>query len=523
MKSYHSIAGCLLCILWANTLVAEVKMPAIFSDHMVLQTGMEVPVWGFAAPSEKVTVTVADQTKSTQADAKGNWSIKLAELKSGTVTSMVIEGTNKVEIQDVLVGEVWLGSGQSNMAMPVKGVKDFENEIANAKFPQIRMFREISTGAATVQAEAHGKWLVCTPENVGTFSATLYFFGRELNREMKVPIGLINSSVGGTPIECWIAADTQRAEPVLKPYLTQVDQPAVAALEPPPAAADPSKVPAGAARKAAQQAARQASQRAAAQAAKKDRTPGGSTARASTTEEKILPYFGLGGLFNAKIAPLIPYAIRGMVWYQGEANSASSSAGLYQYQLPLLVKDWRSRWGYEFPVAWVQLPNYIAKGRDWPTVREAMLKTLSVPNTGMVISIDVGEKNDIHPKNKQEIGRRLSLWALGKVYGKKVPATSGPLSIGHEVRGNEIAVKFSNTDGGLKQDGQNLLGFMIAGTNRVWKPAIGRIEGDEVIVSNEEVPLPIAVRYAWDNYPLCNLYNGAGLPASPFRTDDWKH
>jgi sialate O-acetylesterase len=230
----------------------------------------------------------------------------------------------------------------------------------------------------------------------------------------------------------------------------------------------------------------------------------------------------VGGLFNGKIAPLIPYAIRGALWYQGEANSGPDKAPFYSAQLSLLVKDWRARWGYDFPMAWVQLPNYRAAGRAWPELREQMLKTLSVPKTGMAIAIDIGDEKDIHPKNKQEVGRRLSLWALGEVYQKKVPATSGPLPAGHEVRGSEVVLSFKHTDGGIQAKGGELQGFTIAGADRAWKPAQARIDGAKVIVSSAEVQQPVAVRYAWQDWPVCNLYNGAGLPASPFRTDDWK-
>jgi len=225
----------------------------------------------------------------------------------------------------------------------------------------------------------------------------------------------------------------------------------------------------------------------------------------------------VGGLFNGKIAPLIPYAIRGAIWYQGEANSVPGKAEFYQYQLPLLIQDWRTRWGYEFPFAWVQLPNFGGRGRDWPTVREAMLKTLAAPKTGMAITIDLGEEKDIHPKNKQDVGKRLALWALGDVYGKSVP-TSGPLPAGHERRDSAIVVRMKHVHGGLVARGGELRGFEIAAAGGPWQPATARIEGETVVVSSAAVAEPAAVRYAWSNFPDCNLYNAAGLPASPFRT-----
>ena len=229
---------------------------------------------------------------------------------------------------------------------------------------------------------------------------------------------------------------------------------------------------------------------------------------------------GVGGLFNGKIAPLIPYAIRGAIWYQGEANTHGFKAQFYQYQLPLLVSDWRTRWGSEFPFAWVQLPNFTAD-EGWCLVREAMLKSLKVPNTGMAVAIDIGEPKNIHPKNKQEVGRRLGMWALGAVYGKNV-ATSSPLPAEHAASGHEMVVTFSHADGGLVAKGGALKGFVIAGADHQWKPAQARIEGNRVIVSSPDVPQPVAVRYAWADNPDCNLYTAAGLPASPFRTDDGK-
>jgi sialate O-acetylesterase len=317
-----------------------------------------------------------------------------------------------------------------------------------------------------VPADASGKWVVCSPDTVGTFSATLYFFGRELQRELNVPVGLINSSVGGTPIESWIAAEVQNTK----------------------------------SKKAA---------------ASKPKTPTGK--KAATSEPKNI----IGGLFNGKIAPLIPYALRGVLWYQGEANTHPGKGALYQNQLPLLVTDWRKRWNDELPFAWVQLPNYNRPGEGWSLVREAMLKTLRLPKTGMAITVDIGEANNIHPKNKQEVGRRLSLWALGTVYDRKVPAVSGPLPAGHEIKGNKIIVAFKHTEGGLVAKDGILTGFLIAGEDRQWKTAQATMEEDKVMVSSPEVAKPVAVRYAWASVAICNLFNGAGLPASPFRTDDW--
>ncbi len=406
-------------------------------------------------------------------------------------------------VNDVLVGEVWLGSGQSNMALTVNRALNFEQEKAAANLPQIRMFTVKSGAAKTAQTDCAGSWVVCSPEAVGSFSAALYFCGREIYKTLGVPVGLINSSVGGTPIESWISAEAQQASPELKPYLeagSKLDE-----------RFDPEKAKAVYEKQLAEW-------KEAAQKAKADGKPAPVAPRdpVALRERKG----NVGGLFNGKIAPLIPFAIRGVLWYQGEANSTPGKAEYYQYQLPLLVKDWRARWGSELPFAWAQLPNFDGPGRDWPTIREAMLKTLSLPKTGMGINIDIGEAKNIHPQNKQEAGRRLAQWALGTVYGKSV-ATSGPLPAGHEMRDHEIVLKFTHADGGLVARNGDLRGFVVAGEDKQWKPAQARIDGERVIVSSSDVPQPRAARYAWENNPSCNLYNAAGLPASPFRTDAW--
>lgn len=505
MKTFHCTL--LTTALLSHAVRADVKLPAIISEHMVLQSGVEVPIWGWADPGEEVSVSFASQTKSTKADAAGKWSVKLGSLKTtGEAQTLTVTGKNKLSVADVLVGEVWLGSGQSNMAMQVSRASDPEKEAAEAKFPAIRMFTESSAAAAKAQEEGKGAWVVCDPATVGRFSATAYFFGRELHKSLGLPVGLINSSVGGTPIESWISPEAQQRFPELK-----AAEEAQAKAEPPfDAVAAKAKFERDLAKWK--------------EVAAKAKAEGKTPPRAPRDPVALRQRKGnRGGLFNGKIAPLVPYAIRGAIWYQGEANSALNKAPLYQLQLTTLITDWRTRWGSEFPFAWVQLPNFDGGGvRDWPTVREGMLKTLAVPKTGMAIAIDIGEAKDIHPKNKQEVGRRLSLWALGTVYGKKVPATSGPLPAGHEVRGREVVLKFTHTDGGLVAKDGDLKGFVIAGEDKQWKPAQAKIDGGKVIVSSPEVPKPAAVRYAWENFPACNLTNGAGLPASPFRTDDWK-
>ncbi len=485
---------------------AEVRLPAIFSDHAVLLSGAAVPVWGWADAGEKVEVFFAGQTKSATPGADGKWMVKLDSLKADAKPQeLTVKGKNTVTVKDVLVGEVWLGSGQSNMAMMVGAAKDFEKEQAAANLPLVRMFTEASGPSAKAEEQGKGTWVVCSLETVGRFSATLFFCGREIHQALGVPTGLINSSVGGTPIESWIAPETQAASPELKGFFESMKH-------------AEAKVDIG-----AQQAVYEKQRAKWMEDVKMAKAEGKELPRAPRDPAAMRARKGnVGGLFNGKIAPLIPYAIRGALWYQGEANTSGDKPPFYEHQLALLVTDWRKRWGSEFPFAWVQLPNFTRAGDGWPIVREAMLKTLKLPKTGMAITIDIGEQKNIHPKNKQEVGRRLSLWALSTVYGKKVESSSGPLPAGHEVKGDKIVLKFTHADGGLQAKGGDLTGFMIAGEDKQWKKAATQIEGDKVIVCSPEIAKPVAVRYAWQDWPECNLCNGAGLPASPFRTDDWK-
>ncbi len=498
-----ALTAILVAIVPTGLSAGEVKFANIFSDHMVLQRDKRVPVWGWAGTGDTVAVTFAGQTKTAVAGDDGKWSVVLDPLKAdANPQSMVAFLDGKItEIQDVLVGEVWLGSGQSNMAMTVARSLDLEKEKAAANLPTLRHFREASTASPTAQIDSTGTWEVCTPDTVGGFSATLYFCGRELHRELGVPVGLINSSVGGTPIESWIAGDAQLAEPALKADVEA-------------AAQAYSKFDLAAAKTKHEDDLKrwQEQVRSAKKAGKKVPTKPRSTVDDRNRKG------GPGGLFNGKISPLIPYAIRGVLWYQGEANSRDK-ANLYGAQLSLLVTDWRSRWNDEFPVAWVQLPNFDRDGQGWMEVRQQMLETLKLPKTGMAITTDVGDAKDIHPKNKQAVGKRLSMWALGTVYGKSV-ATSGPLPASHEVSGEKMNVSFSHTDAGLVAKDGELLGFELCGKDGVWHVANARIDDDEVVVTSDSVDAPVGVRYAWAANPVCNLYNGAGLPASPFRLSE---
>ena len=494
------LAGC------SSLFAAGFRLAAPIADHMVLQREKPVAVWGWADAGESVTVAFAGQSKSATADADGKWMLKLDALKaSAEPRTLVVTGKegHKLEVKDVLVGEVWLGSGQSNMAMTVQSSNHFDAEKAAANYPLIRHYQESSTHSATPAAEGKGAWSACTPDNVGRFSAVLYFFGREIHKEVGVPVGLVNTSVGGTPIESWVSAETQSSDPETKAIFDGQLK----------AYQDFDAVKATALYEKQMAAWKLAVGKAKAAKTELPRKPNDPIAMRKFKG-------GPAALFNGKVANLAPYTLRGMLWYQGEGNAGNP--GVYEKQLSQLVTSWRTLWSDEVPFAWVQLPNYRdSDSESWPRIRESMMKVLALPKTGMAITLDIGDPKDIHPKNKQDVGLRLSYWALDSVYGRKVAATSGPLPAGSKVEGSAIRVSLKHAAGLKTRDGTAPRGFRIAGADKVWKPASARIEGNEVIISSPEVAAPVAARYAWAENPDCNLVNGAGLPSTSFRTDDW--
>lgn len=502
---------------------AEVRLPAVISDHMVLQADAPAPLWGWAEPGEEVKVSLAGSTQKTSADAAGKWSLKLDKLKASSESqALTVEGVNRITIQDVLVGEVWLASGQSNMEMQVKGkqhgaVDHADEEIAAAHFPQIRMFLrddsfDIYLPKSTPdepKQDGKGKWVICSPETIANFSAVGYFFARELHRELTRPVGVIVAAVGGTPIEAWTSREAQEKVPALQPLLK-----------------DWQKRLAG--HDVAQEyetfmQAKKAwlKERAVAQKAGQ---PLPKTPKPYKNDQVLKPY----GLFNAMIHPLIPYGVHGVIWYQGERNAAGPFTSLYGMQLATMIKDWRARWGSDFYFAWVQLPRFKTEQKlpiesnGWGvSVRDEMRRTLSVPNTAMAITIDMGDPKAGHPTNKADYAHRLALLALHDVYHKSGAEYTGPLLKSAEVKGHSVVLTFDHA-AGLKAASGDLRGFAIAGEDQkfVWAKAV--IEGDKVIVSHENIASPASVRYGWASNPIGNLVNAAGFPASPFRTDDWK-
>lgn len=475
---------------------ADVSLPALFSNHMVLQAGPVVQIWGWASPTEQVSVSWADETRSTRADSEGQWRLKLETLKAGDRGNLTVRGRNLITIEDAIVGEVWLCAGQSNMAFGVGG-----QETKPTNIPLLRVFTEESQGAADPQKNCKGSWILCSPDTLKQFSGTAYFFGKNLHDALQQPVGLIVSAVGGTRIEAWTSAENQRALPELKPQFDALAQ-KMATYDPVSAKAAKEKQLANF---------QELVEKARAAGVRPPKPPSSQyDPRAS----------GPGNLFNSKIAPLIPYTIRGAIWYQGEANAQSvSDATLYAKQLPLLITDWRTRWGQgDFPFAWVQLPKFHdPKFQGWREMRESMMHSLKVPKSGMAVMVDTGDPEKIHPNNKKETGRRLSLWALAKVYGRNIPH-SGPIPSKYAVRDGMIEVWFQHAYGGLAaRNGGPLKGFEVAGEDGVWHAADARIDGDTIRVLCADVPLPKMVRYAWEDAPDCNLVNGADLPASPFR------
>jgi sialate O-acetylesterase len=441
----------------------------LFTDNMVLQRDMPVPVWGWADPGEEVTVSMAGQTHTTNADDAGSWKVVLKPLTVGKPLEMTVRDAagRTIIVKDIRVGEVWVCSGQSNMTMGVSLCKDAEKEIAAADYPDIRLFMVPNVKSPQPTRALGGAWKPCSPTTIaeggwGGFSAAAYYFGRTVHKELGVPIGLISSSWGGSFAEHWTRHETLVNNPALK-SLAQGD--------------------------------------------------------AST-------------MYNGMIAPLMPFAIRGVIWYQGEANTWH--AFQYRTLFPSLIANWRADWGQgDFPFLFVQLPGLDsfhyrdeqANPGNWPELREAQRKTLDVsPNTGMIVTTDlVDDLMDIHPKNKQEVGRRLALWALADVYSRKGIVFSGPFYRQMTVEGDSIRLSFDHVGSGLvSSDGKPLTEFTIAGEDGKFVPATAVIERETILVHSNQVAKPVAVRFAWRDVTQPNLANKEGLPACPFRTDAFK-
>lgn len=506
-QSVILILSTILVWVASGAAVADIRLPAIIGDNMVLQQDQKVSIWGWADPGEEVMVSVSwhNMKWAVTAARNGKWVYKMNPPKAGGPYEMTLSGKNSITIKNILVGEVWICSGQSNMQMSVQASNNAAEEIAAADYPNIRLFTVQRKVAQEPQSDCTGNWTLCSPETVPGFSAVGYFFGRELHQKLGVPVGMIHTSWGGTPAEAWTRRGILKSDTDFRPILDRYDE----AIKKYPEARKEYEQKVGQWKRAFEKA----------------------KAEGKNPPRRPREPFGPGhphspsGLYNAMIAPLIPYGIQGAIWYQGESNASRA----YQYRklFPAMIKNWRKDWGQrEFPFLFVQLANFRAvkpdpNESDWAELREAQLMTLAVPNTGMATIIDIGEADDIHPKNKQDVGKRLALWALAKTYRKELVYT-GPLYQSMEIKGNQIILHFDHIGGGLvAASDEPLKGFAIAGADRKFVWADARIEGDTVVVSSDQVSEPVAVRYAWADNPVCNLYNEDGLPASPFRTDQW--
>jgi sialate O-acetylesterase len=494
-----------LLLLFCGTLAfAEVRPAPLFSDHVVLQAGMSVPVWGMADAGEAVSVTLNGQTRTAVAAPDGKWMVRLTDLKAGGPYEMTIAGKNRITVKDVLAGEVWLGSGQSNMAFTVSkkrasyaGLINEEQEIAAANYPKLRVFMGKTMKAYEPQSTVEGAWEVCSPETVPGFSAVAYLFGRNLHKALDTPVGMLVLAYGASTAESWIPRETMAADPELKPMLDRFDAavkffranpqaPASEAPNPPQTInARPGAPP------------------------RQQRDP---------VQDQHQPTV----LFNGMIAPAIPYAIRGVIWYQGESIvGGDHGVTLYPHVQNTLIETWRKLWGNgDLPFYVVQLPA-LQNISNNPRVREGQAAALQLAHTGLAVTIDIGDPKDVHPHNKEPLGDRLTRIALANVYHRDMEY-SGPVYQSMAIEGSTIRLKFTHLGGGLVAKGGPLKWFQIAGADRKFVDADAKIDGDTIVVSRTDVTMPEAVRYAWDNYPEgCNLYNAAELPAAPFRTDKW--
>ena len=491
-----------LLLLFPCPILADVSLPAIFSDNMVLQRQIAISVWGNASANEEITIELDTQRVTITADAGGTWQIHLNPMEAGGPYQLTVRGENVITFKNVMVGEVWVCSGQSNMAWFVRRSQNAEEEIKAADYPNIRLFTVKRSAAQRPAQDVEGTWSVCDTSSVGNFSAVAYYFGRRLHKTLNVPIGLINTSWGGTPAEAWTSLPALQVIPEYAPLGKRWAE-YIAAY---PEAREEYQA------KLAVWQANTDSLRALGQ-----RRPRRPWRNPNSPHRPSM-------LYNGMIAPIVSYGIRGAIWYQGESNAGRA----YQYRalFPAMIQNWRSSWGQgAFPFFFVQLANFrqvVEKPEDsaWAELREAQLMALSLPNTGMAVAIDIGEADNIHPKNKQAVGLRLALGAEAMVYGMDQPH-SGPVYRSMAVEEGKIRLRFDHANGGLKAKGDMLKGFAIAGQDSKYVWAEAKIDGDDVLVWSNDVQQPVAVRYAWADNPICNLYNGADLPASPFRTDDW--
>jgi sialate O-acetylesterase len=476
----------------------EVTLPSLIADHMVVQRRLPVHVWGMAAPQENVTVSFRGETKSTAADELGRWSLYLSAGEAGGPFEMQLKGTNAIVVKDVLVGDVWVASGQSNMEFHMADLNNAESEIAGAQYPKIRIFMVAQRPSDYPRSDVPAKtWALCTPESVKDSSAVAYYFARDLHQKMNVPIGLLESFWGGTAAESWTSLRTLSSDSSLMPVFAvrsrMVDEHETALLR-----------------------------------QKREEAEYQKAVEQAKAEGKPIPWpawhpdfegWAPAALFNGMIAPLTHLPIEGVIWYQGESNSGERSS-LYAHLFQAMIQDWRRAWKQgDFPFLFVQIANWTTEpnGR-WPEVRDAQRQALVLKNTGMAVTIDIGDAKNLHPKNKLDVGLRLARAARAIAYDEKLE-WSGPLYRGLTREDHALRVSFDHANGLTAKDGP-LVGFEVAGADSKYVEADARIEGASVVVSSASVVEPVSVRYAWADNPRCNLYNREGLPASPFQAPE---
>jgi sialate O-acetylesterase len=548
MKRKSLILPLVLAAVNASAFGAAKPM-SLFTEGMILQRETAVPVWGSASPGEQVSVEFCGQKKSASADSNGNWVVKLDPMPASAspATMIVSAGGSSTNISNVLVGDVFLAGGQSNMDYPLSAAHNAAEVLPQATDSQLRFFKVAKKTAAEPQSDVAGQWKESNPTNAKDFSAVAYFFAHEIRKSAGVPIGVISAAWGGTPIQTWMSLDSIKQAPALTNAVAAWDK---ALQDYAKVKANPKLVtdyestlekwkkevyPSFSEAKKAYDADKAAGK------------PVGQKPQPSWPEPDNPDPMGIPSpskrpstpsvSYNAMISPLSPFAVKGVLWYQGEANAGKGIE--YRDLFPRMIEGWRQKWGVSFPFLFVQLPMNgkdpvpVAKDGE-PYLREAQFMTLKEPKTAMAIAIDVGDPNNVHPSDKLDVGKRLSLLARRDIYGEKIDA-SGPLYQGFKVEGDRVRVSFKETAKGLKP-GQapwcakgveplptdKLLGFYIAGADKNWVEADAVIDGNDVIVSSKTVTTPEAVRYGWAHSPRCNLYNSEDLPASPFRTDDWQ-
>ena len=493
---------------------SEVTLPRVIGSNMVLQRYMQAPIWGWASAGEEVTITLSAEaegvapvsTTTAIADAEGNWQIKLPAMAAGGPYTLRVKGSNTLELTNVLFGEVWVCSGQSNMQWSVSASKDSEAEIAAGMYPKIRLFYVPRVASGLLQQDVAADWYETTPETVANFSAVAYYFGRKLYKNLDVPIGLINTSWGGTRIEPWtppvgfaavpaLASIHKEAQDIQANYRAQLPE-------------KMNEIEAWIAE------------------TRKALETGAQLTQMPNNTHPLAHQQRPTALYNAMVHPIVPYAMRGALWYQGESNLREGM--LYHEKMKALINGWREVWGQgDFPFYFVQLAPFNYGGRNanplfLPQIWEAQAATLALPNTGMAVTTDIGNLRDIHPRNKQGVGRRLALWALAKDYGRDDVTYSGPLYKTMAVEGNTIRLIFDHIGSGLtSRDEKPLTWFQIAGEDKQFVEAQATIDSDTIVVSSETIKNPVAVRFGWHQSAEPNFVNNEGLPASPFRTDAW--